>query len=105
MTAICPHCKEDLRVEMTAQFVDRVDPSIVDMYVEELDRMQKRTAAQGGMMGGMMKMAAGMAKSMQGTLVRMMQGMVEHPPMVTILKCMNCGAALALSLPTSNGSD
>ncbi|MFW9921238.1 MAG: hypothetical protein ACFFED_16670 [Candidatus Thorarchaeota archaeon] len=96
--AICPYCKDELRVEMTAQFVERVDPSVLNMYSEELDRMQKRAASQ----GGMMKMAAGMAKGMQGTMVRMMQGMVEFPPMITILKCMNCDAALSVALPSKD---
>ncbi len=85
-------------MEMTAQFVERVDPSVLNLYSEELNRMQKRAATQ----GGMMKMAAGMAKGMQGTMVRMMQGMVEFPPMITILKCINCDAALSISLPSND---
>ena len=89
---------------MTAQFVEKVDPSIVSIYSEEIERMQKRPAAQGGMYGGMMKMAAGMAKSMQNTWIHGMQGMVEYPPMITILKCMNCGAALSVALPSPNNS-
>ena len=105
MNTICPYCNNELRIEMTAQFADKVDPDIVSMYSEELERMQKRASVQGGMFGGMMKMAAGMAKGMQNTMVRMMQGMVEYPPMITILKCMECGAALSLSLPSSGKSD
>lgn len=85
-------------MEMTAQFVERVDPTVLNLYSEELERMQKRAASQ----GGMMKMAAGMAKGMQGTMVRMMQGMVEYPPMVIILKCMNCDAALSVALPSKD---
>ena len=96
--AICPYCKEELRIEMTAQFVDRVNPSVMEMYSEELNRMQNRASGQ----GRMMKMAAGMAKGMQSTMMRAMQGMVEFPPMVTILKCMSCDAALAISLPSND---
>jgi len=83
---------------MTAQFVERVDPSVLNMYSEELDRMQRRAAVQ----SKMMRMAAGMAKGMQPTMMRMMQGMVEYPPMVTILKCMSCDAALSVSLPSND---
>ncbi|MBN2228934.1 MAG: hypothetical protein JW779_05010 [Candidatus Thorarchaeota archaeon] len=104
MTTICPYCREDLRLELTAQFVERVDTAITDLYPEELERLQKRAAIQGGMYGGMMKMAAGMAKGMQSTMIHMMQGIVEYPPIVTILKCMNCGAALSVDMPTSGSS-
>ena len=102
MATLCPYCKDDLRIEMTAQFVDRVDSSVVDMYSEELERVQKRASAYGGMQGRMMKKAAGMAKGMQS---KMMQMRVEYPPMITILKCMSCDAALSVKLPSSSSSD
>ncbi len=90
---------------MTAQFVDRVDESILTLYAEEFERMQKRASAQGGMFGGMMKMGVGMMKGMQGTMAQMMKGMIEYPPMITILKCMSCDAALSVKFPSSGSSN
>ncbi len=102
MKAICPYCKEELRIEMTAQFVDRVDSSIVDTYAEELDRLQQRAASQGDRM---MRVAAGTAKRMQDTTLHRMQGIAEYPPMIQILKCMNCDAALSVKFPSLSNSN
>ncbi len=101
----CPYCNERLRIEMTAQFVERVDPDIVKIYSDELERTQKRADAQGGMFGGMMRMAAGMAKSMHGMMLRTMQALIELPPMVMVLRCMECGAALSVEIQSANSSD
>ena len=105
MVALCPYCKDELRVEMTAQFIDRVDESVMSLYTEEFERMQKRAAALGGMQGRMMRMAAGMAKGMQGQAAHMMRGMIEYPPLVTILKCMSCDAVLSIKMQSSGNSD
>lgn len=101
MATLCPYCKDDLRVEMTAQFVDRVDESILAIYSEELERAQNRASAYGGMQGRMMKKAVGMSRDLQS---KMMQMTVEYPPMITILKCMSCDAALSVKLPSSGSS-
>ena len=101
VNAVCPYCREDLRVELTAQFVERVDPAIVNMYSEELERMQKRYSVKGGMFKHTMRMTVGMTKGLQETATR---GMLEYPPIVTVLKCMNCGVALSVNLPSSGSS-
>ncbi|MDF1540315.1 MAG: hypothetical protein P1Q69_15580 [Candidatus Thorarchaeota archaeon] len=49
----------------------------------------------------MMKKAVGMSRDLQS---RMMQMTVEYPPMITILKCMSCDAALSVKLPSSGSS-
>ena len=58
MNTVCPHCKEDLKVEMTSQFVDRIDPSIINTYTEEIERLKKQAVFQGGLEGGVMYLAA-----------------------------------------------
>lgn len=102
MKSICPFCQKPLKLEATAQFIDRVDAKIVDLYAEELERMKKRASIQGGLFGGMMNMAAGMAKGMQGTMLKSMEGMIKYPPLAMIVQCMSCGAALSVSLPSQN---
>jgi hypothetical protein len=105
MATLCPYCKDDLRIEMTAQFVEHIDPSMMEIYSEELQRTQKRAAALGGMHGRMMKMAAGMAKGMERTMFQMAKSREEYPPMVTVLRCINCKTALSLKLPSSVSAD
>ena len=104
MNSKCPYCKENLRIEMTAQFIEKVDPNIGEIITQHRQRMTSAAKDQGGLLGGMMKMAAGMAQGMQGMTDRSVQIMIKSPPMVNILRCMNCGAALSVSLPEKSSN-
>lgn len=105
MVTYCPHCKEELRLALTGRFIDRVNPALADMYLEELERMKRRAAVQGGFFGGMASLGIDMAKGMSGMMVKMYQGMVEHPPMVTVIKCVNCNVALDVRFMEANRSN
>lgn len=66
----------------------------MNLYGEELNRMQKRAAGHGEMVEYMMKWASSTGKGMQDMTIRIIQGIIEYSPMATILKCMNCDAVL-----------
>ncbi|MBN2152634.1 MAG: hypothetical protein JW839_14365, partial [Candidatus Lokiarchaeota archaeon] len=89
--------------ELTGQFAERVDPALIDMYQASLDRQREMASRMGGFFGGMMGMATKMAQGMQTQLIQQMRLMQEYPPLVMVLKCMNCHAALDLSLPVNRG--
>ncbi|MFX0100570.1 MAG: hypothetical protein ACFFCS_13430 [Candidatus Hodarchaeota archaeon] len=99
MAAICPYCKANpLRIEMTAQFVEVVDPNIIPLAQENIERQRQMAKGMKGFMGGMMGMAAGMAKGMGNMMVNMMEAQLQYPPLVTILKCASCHAALSVKM-------
>ena len=99
MNSKCPYCKEDLRIEMTGQFVEKVDPNMLEMYLQQRERMRNVADEHGGLIGGMMNMAAGMAQGMQGLMERTLRIQMKYPPFVSILRCVNCGATLSVKLP------
>lgn len=96
MKTICPFCKEELRVGLKTQFVEKVDSSIIGMYIEEANRKLKRIDLQ-GLLPGAYKTEEGV-KGLQKNWIRVVKGMEEYPPLVTILKCMNCDAALSVTI-------
>jgi hypothetical protein len=102
MNSKCPYCKENLSIELTAQIIDKVDPQIIEVYGEYVERTRNVAQNQKGIFGGMMKMAAGMSKGTMRMAERGFQIMIENPPMVRILRCMNCKAALSVILPESS---
>jgi hypothetical protein len=102
MNTICPYCKAPLQIEVTAQFASQVDPSIVEVYRSNIERMKQIAKTQGGLFGGLMGMGAGVSQSMQGLTTRVFEAMEKYPPMITILRCMSCGAALSVHLPESS---
>ena len=99
MNSKCPYCKEDLRIEMTAQFIEKIDPNMLEMYIQRRERIRKAAKDHGGLLGGMMNMAVGMSQGMQGLMERTLRIQMEYPPLVSILRCMNCGASLSVKLP------
>ena len=85
MLTKCPYCGEQLRIELTAQIVEQVDPNVMGVY-EEFNRRRMSVAQQrGGLFGGMMKMSAGMAQSMMGLSAQYFELIMKSRPMVQIL--------------------
>jgi hypothetical protein len=74
------------------------------LYEKEIKRARKIVKSQGGLLGSLMNASAGMTEGMQGMANRQSKAMILHPPLVNILRCTGCGAALSVLLP-SNSSD
>jgi len=99
MNSKCPYCKEDLKIEMTAQFIEKIDPNILEMYIQRRERIRNAAKEQGGIFRGLLNVAAGMQQGMQGLMERTLRIQMKYPPLVSILRCMNCGASLSVKLP------
>jgi len=73
---ICPYCKKELRLKLSAQFIAEIDPLFYDVVRAQLQRGPK---------------------IFQGFMNSQLEKIGEYPIMIMIIACAECDAALSLT--------